>query len=157
MKQLTIIRHAQARSGGMDFERPLSPRGEHDAERMAQRMQVDGLSVDIILSSPAARAAATAKTFAKHLCSSEFPIEWHDSLYNATRREIMTLVRAINANHTPAVIVGHNPALTEISIFLQDDTISYMPTCSVITIQFLDENWTDITPHTGTLQRYATV
>jgi phosphohistidine phosphatase len=157
MKQLTIIRHAQARSGGMDFERPLNLRGQQDADCMAKRMQADGLSADIMLSSPAVRAASTAKTFAKHLGNTELPIEWHDTLYNATRQEIMNLMRELDSEHNHAVIVGHNPALTEISLFLQNDTIGYMPTCSVITIQFFDKKWKDITPHTGTLLRYATV
>jgi phosphohistidine phosphatase len=156
MKQLTIIRHAEARAGGMDFERPLSLRGEQDAERMAKRLEQDGISADIILSSPAARAAATAKAFATHIGSAAPAIIWHDAIYNARTQDLIDVIAAIDTKHSHAVIVGHNPALSDVADLLQDHPAGYMPPCGVITIQFFDEHWTDLTPHTGTLLRYET-
>jgi phosphohistidine phosphatase len=156
MKQLTLVRHAEARTCGMDFDRPLSLRGEQDAERMAQRLQTDGISADVILSSPAARAASTASTFAQHMGNAGSPIVWHDVLYDASRKDLMSLLSTLDAKYDHVVIVGHNPSITDIATLLQNDPVSYMPPCSVITIQFSAEHWSQLAPNTGTLLRYVT-
>ena len=68
----------------------------------------------------------------------------------------MSLLATLDAKHVHAVIVGHNPFMTEIATLLQSDPVGYMPPCSVITIQFSAEHWSELAPNTGTLLRYET-
>jgi phosphohistidine phosphatase len=62
-----LMRHAQAAAGGAgsDHERPLTPHGFFQAERLAAALQERELRVDRILSSPYRRALQTAKEMAK--------------------------------------------------------------------------------------------
>jgi phosphohistidine phosphatase len=50
-----------------DRERPLEPRGERDAAKMSRRWSQRHAKPDLIMSSPAARALATATVVAKGL------------------------------------------------------------------------------------------
>ena len=64
MKSLTLFRHAKTQRDsltGRDIDRQLNERGERDAPRMGEELRTLGLDYDLILSSPAARAAQTAE------------------------------------------------------------------------------------------------
>ena len=69
--QLLFLRHADAGDPlawkGPDEDRPLSPRGERQAERIARHIESIGAGPDVILSSPKLRAFQTAEAVAKRL------------------------------------------------------------------------------------------
>jgi phosphohistidine phosphatase len=69
--QLLFLRHADAGDPldwkGADEDRPLSPKGERQAERMARHLESIGIDVDVILSSPKLRAFQTAEAVAERL------------------------------------------------------------------------------------------
>jgi phosphohistidine phosphatase len=62
-RRLLLFRHAKSDSpqGGSDHERPLGPRGRHDAPRMGEEMARRGLKPELALVSTATR---TRETFA---------------------------------------------------------------------------------------------
>ena len=60
MKTIILVRHAKSSWDDFtipDFDRPLNDRGKRDAPVMAARLKEHGLSPDLLLSSPARRAA----------------------------------------------------------------------------------------------------
>jgi phosphohistidine phosphatase SixA len=66
--RLLICRHAKANrqdAGLRDFDRPLNQRGERDAPEMARRLAQRGVRSDLIMTSPAERALATALHYAR--------------------------------------------------------------------------------------------
>ena len=68
MKQLILVRHAKSDWGNPgldDFDRPLNERGKKNAPVMAQRLLDKKIKIDAFISSPAKRAAKTAKIFAE--------------------------------------------------------------------------------------------
>ena len=67
MKQITLVRHAKSswHRGLRDIDRPLNARGERDAPLMAMHLRKQGFSPDILISSPATRAATTAEEIAR--------------------------------------------------------------------------------------------
>lgn len=68
--QLILIRHAEPESGASyaeDALRPLTPHGREVQERVAQALQLQGISPDIVLSSPRIRAVQTAEITAQLL------------------------------------------------------------------------------------------
>src|SRR6185437_7743677 len=70
MKTLFLVRHAKSSRdppGLPDEDRPLAGRGERDAPKMGRRLAKRDAEPDLILSSPASRALATAKLFAAKL------------------------------------------------------------------------------------------
>jgi len=69
--QILFLRHADAGDPlawmGPDEDRPLSPKGERQAERVARHLESLGAIPDVILSSPKLRAFQTAEAVAKRL------------------------------------------------------------------------------------------
>ncbi len=70
MKTLFFVRHAKSSWDDItapDRDRPLNDRGKRDAPRMGERLAKRHVKADLILSSPANRAIATAQIIAKKL------------------------------------------------------------------------------------------
>ena len=89
MKSLTLFRHAKTErdsTTGRDFDRQLAERGERDAVRIGEEIRGLGLTYDLILSSPAARAAQTAELagLAPH---------FDERIYDASSAELLAIVQ----------------------------------------------------------------
>ena len=70
MKTLFLVRHAKSSKDDptlTDKERPLNDRGRRDAPKMGERLAKRDVEPDLIVSSPAVRALATAQIFAEKL------------------------------------------------------------------------------------------
>jgi phosphohistidine phosphatase SixA len=113
---VSIMRHAKSDwdvGARADFERPLSPRGERDAARMAKWLLEQTFVPDLIVSSTAVRAEQTARIVAHALGG--IPITWRDDLYLA---QLDVLVGALA--DPPAgnwMLIGHNPGLEDLVEF----------------------------------------
>lgn len=72
MKQLYFVRHGfsemnKAHQWSGHIDTPLTPEGHEQAKRAGQKAKAEGLSFDIIVSSPLLRAHHTAQHIAKHV------------------------------------------------------------------------------------------
>ena len=153
MKQLTLVRHAQAEpalAGQSDFDRVLTRRGTEDAAELARRLKQRKLQVDHILTSSAARALATAEIFARVLKLPHDAIETDDRLYTAGPIQFLKTLHECGAAHRHILLASHNPGIAEFADKLADDRrIEAMPTCSVVTMQFTIADWTKLEWHSG--------
>ena len=147
MKQLALVRHAHAHGlepGLEDFERRLDRRGRHEAEAMARRARELGLAPDHLISSPADRAIATAREFAKAL---EFPlprIRHDDRVYRAERDQLVAILRAAPPDAARVMLVGHNPGLSELAAWLTGEDLGDLPTAALYVVTTGLEHWTDL-------------
>jgi len=99
MKQLILVRHAKSDWGNPaldDIDRPLNERGKKDAPMMAQRLLDKKVKIDAFFSSPAKRAAKTAKIFAEAYQQKKGDITFKEKLYLAEPESIMSVVLADN-------------------------------------------------------------
>ncbi|MGB0839957.1 MAG: SixA phosphatase family protein, partial [Chitinophagales bacterium] len=64
-----------------DMDRPLNNRGKYDAPRIGTYLKQQGLVPELLLSSPAKRARATAYSIAKNLDYEQSAIRFIDALY----------------------------------------------------------------------------
>lgn len=160
MKQLTLIRHAKSDwttgHGIRDIDRPLNHRGERDAPRMATHLRQQGFLPELILSSPATRAATTAEEIARGVGYDIDRILWKDQIYAAVISELLALISAIDANCSHVAMVGHNPSFTELANRLQSHPIDNIPTCGVVGIQFDVNEWANIPDTRGSLLCFDT-
>lgn len=136
---VSIMRHAKSdwESGGRaDFERPLAPRGERDAGRMAKWLSGQAFVPEQIVSSTAVRAAQTARIVAAALGG--IPIIWRDGLYLA---ELAVLVETLAQPPAPNwMLVGHNPGLEDLVEFCDPQIrtrsrfVKLMPTAAIYAV-----------------------
>jgi len=144
MKTLTLLRHAKSSwsdTSLADHERPLNRRGERDVPAMAVRIQDAGVRPSLIISSPAVRTWATAKTVARQI---SYPIEFlqrEAELYLANLNSLLDIVAEQDVSFNSIMIVGHNPGLTEFANFLHPGLTRNLPTCGVVSFSIDAADW----------------
>lgn len=146
MKTLLVYRHAHARGVAPpdmdDHGRPLSVQGERDARRMGERLRMEGLVPDLVLSSTAVRAAETAR-IAGEAAGFADRIETDGDLYEAEPEACLDVVRQGAGAEETVMIVGHNPAFMEL-VRAAGNGVEAMPTGAVGVIAVDAEAWSDL-------------
>lgn len=158
MKHLTIIRHAKSSwssSAGTDFDRPLNGRGERSAPQMAQHLkETVELRPDYVISSPAARAIATARIIAPALGIAVSAIVQNQAVYNASLHSLVYTVSEIPDQYQNAVIFGHMPGVEELVRFLSGAALDHYPTCGVAMLKLDLTAWADAGENCGSLLNF---
>ncbi len=133
MKTLLLLRHAKSSwddAGLQDFDRPLNRRGMKTAPLMGRFMGERKLSPDLVLSSPAKRAAQTAQLVVE-TAGLGCELRYDERIYAAsvpTLQEVLADVRA-----GEVLLVGHNPGLEELLEHLTGES-EEMPTAALARI-----------------------
>lgn len=152
MKTLYLIRHAKSDwsdDGLADFDRPLNERGRRDAPQMAAFLLGRGGVPQLIVSSPAKRAYATARAFADRFEIPENDISLRDDLYEAPTRTVLRAIRELPDHVDRAAIFGHNPSLTYVVQQFAGDYVDNVPTCGVAVVVGEVDSWAEMAPEAG--------
>jgi phosphohistidine phosphatase len=115
-RELLLLRHAKSAwdtEAEEDFARPLAPRGRRTAPRIGRWLAKRGLRPDSILTSPAVRAAQTARLVAAELGVADARILAERGLYEASAERIAALA-AERGQGRRVLVVGHNPGLEDL-------------------------------------------
>jgi phosphohistidine phosphatase len=119
---LYFIRHADALALGErgiteDAERPLSEKGEEQANAAAKALKKHGVDLDRLYTSPLLRARQTADILAKTWSSGALAVETCDALEPGSKPR--KLSRFLLKQEGERVgLVGHMPHLAEIAAWL---------------------------------------
>jgi len=152
MRTLFLVRHAKSSRDEprlADRDRPLNKRGKRDAPEMARRLARRSERPELIVTSPAVRALATAKVIADALDVAAANIVTLESLYDAAADALLQVIRGLDDRYTCAMIVGHNPGMTNAANLLASATIENVPTCGVVVVRFTARSWADIRDRAG--------
>lgn len=123
MTELYLLRHAHAGDplawDGPDDRRPLSDKGEKQADRLGRFLIGIGFQPDAIITSPKVRAAQTAEIVAGHL---GVPVRVDERLGGPLGLgELERVLRTAGDPERP-VVVGHDPDFSELVAILCDTT-----------------------------------
>jgi phosphohistidine phosphatase len=146
MKVLLLIRHAKAAqdSPGTDFDRPLKRRGIKDARAMADRIRDKDLVPTRLISSPALRAAQTAREMAAVWAYPEGLIQWEQELYTDGSPAVCeALIREVEEGCGVLALVGHNPGMGWLADSLTDISVDRFPTAAIAAIDVALTSWKD--------------
>jgi len=111
---LFILRHGEAGNRmtvvEKDSERPLTPEGRTEMQKIAKSLKAIGLQTDRIYTSPLRRARETAEIAAKIL---EIPTleEWDELKPDGSKTGLYRKLARLEQNLRP-ILVGHEPYLT---------------------------------------------
>ena len=147
MKTLYILRHAKSsweQSELRDFERPLAERGLRDIKIMGQRFSQHQRSVECIITSPAVRTKTTALLFAREIGFPEDDISANPELYFAGATMFLKAASLIDEDFQSAMLVGHNPAITEFVNDICNAGIDNIPTCGLVELRLPIEQWSAV-------------
>ena len=146
MKVITFLRHSKSSWDYdiHDIHRPLSPVGIEKIKKTANSSKNHFISCEIIFTSPANRALYTSILLSKNLSINYNKIKICDELYTFSFTEIMKFIKNIDDIYSNVVLVGHNPAYTEISNYFSENKILNLPTARWFSLKFKSDNWSDI-------------
>jgi len=152
MKTLFLLRHAKSSwddPTADDIDRPLAPRGEKDAPRLGAFLAATKNRPDLILSSPAERAKATAKRVAR---AADYPgeIRLEPAIYLADAPTLLGVVHRLPDEADCVMLVGHNPGL-ETLVTMLCGASARLPTAALACIAFDTDRWAAVQAGTGTL------
>jgi phosphohistidine phosphatase len=108
--RLILMRHAKSDWGGQgDHDRPLNPRGQRTAPRVAAALKAAGWVPDVVLSSDSTRTHETwllmADTFP------EADVRFERRLYLADAPAIFAALATVGEAQT-VLLLGHNPGMS---------------------------------------------
>ena len=157
---LHLLRHAKSSWGQPelgDAERPLAPRGERAARKLARELRRQGIAPRLVLCSAARRARETLDLLRPALPAGvEILVE--EGLYGAGPAELMQRLRGLPGGHGEVMLVGHNPALHELALALAGDTApeplrAGLPAGALVSLRFGATSWARIAAGKGMVAR----
>jgi len=119
---------------------------------MGQALREIGYVPDLIISSPASRAATTARIVAMALDYPFEQIEYQASIYESGHGNLVHLLSHLDDQLKKVMLVGHNPALTILANKIGDTPIANLPTSGAYCAAFNTNSWSRIKRKTGKLQ-----
>jgi phosphohistidine phosphatase len=155
-RELWLLRHGKSdRDISIDdFDRPLKKRGKRAAERIGDWMKQHNLIPDLVISSPAQRAIATAKVVCKAVGLSGKSIRQDKRIYAQGFEILKNVLAECPVKSSRVLIVGHNPELEELLINLagennMPDIDKLLPTAALARLAMPDD-WAN--PEAGSAQ-----
>ena len=159
MKTLRVLRHAKASQdspSGLDFDRPLKPRGQRQALALGRMMREQGMAVDAIVASPAARVVETVSGLIDGGGASCEP-RFDRRIYNASTETLIEVIREAGDKVERLFIVGHNPGLQHLLLHLADEdrdglreeVAASFPTAALAELRLSVEHWREVGPRSG--------
>ncbi len=141
-RTLILLRHGHAEDAGWrsDRDRPLSARGVKDATAAGQELGRRGLRPDVVFSSPAVRAEASAEAA---LVAAGLPgaLVLESRIYEASVRTLLELVRTLPEGARCAFLVGHNPGFSELLGYLAPDAVAPLATAGLVALELSIVTW----------------
>lgn len=113
-RRIILLRHGHADDSAQDFDRPLSPAGRDAARRAGTSLASAGLLPDIVLTSSAPRALATAELAAR-AAGYAGAIQAERALYLASDAKYLGELRRLPVQAGSVWLVGHNPGLSALA------------------------------------------
>ncbi len=119
MHELILLRHAEAvpiETTGDDQARPLSPRGEQEAQAAGLWLASHGLRPERVLCSPTRRTDETTRLALAAIDAAPVP-QMAVEIYNASPGELLALLDQ-HGDAGTVMLVGHNPGIERLVALL---------------------------------------
>jgi phosphohistidine phosphatase len=118
-RRLVLVRHAEAGLAPLDSDRPLTPRGERDAGALGGWLAGLGIAPDRVVVSPARRTRQTWDR-ARAALDGAPEAEFDERIYDNTVDGLFEIIRESDGDVGTLVVVGHNPAVGQLTSDLDD-------------------------------------
>jgi len=152
-KKLFLFRHGKSDWDApftSDHERPLSLRGERDAQNMGMLLTASGTPLpELVVCSTALRARATLD-LALRAGQWSPEVVMSDALYEASIEEVAALVRDLPAGKSRVMLVGHEPTWSGLVRHFTGGRVR-MPTAAMARIDFGVSSWPALVAGEGEL------
>ena len=156
-KILFLLRHAKSSWDDpslQDIDRPLNKRGKRNAPEMGRRLAEYDVKPEIVVSSPARRVFRTAEKVSQELGFEKADIRIDERIYSQGSDAVLKVINELDDKYKSAMIVFHNPAITNLVNELAGTYIDNVPTCGVAVIGFDTGKWSEVKKGKGKLIKF---
>ncbi|MGA5821950.1 SixA phosphatase family protein [Kitasatospora sp. NPDC094028] len=162
VRTLVVLRHAKSAWPDVpDAERPLAPRGRRDAPAAGAWLSEAALLPDLVVCSPARRAAETFE-LACGQWRRRPPVAFDPRVYGADAAGLVEVLRDVEEAVGTLLLIGHQPALQDLVLDLSAGTRGEaverlrrkFPTCGLAVVR-IAWPWTRLGPGAGRLVDFA--
>lgn len=130
LKSLTFVRHSYAVASsefpGSDGDRPLTEKGTEAARALDQALATSAPPPDLILVSDALRAQQTLHELVQY-CAGKPEIKVLRELYDCSAGQLYNIILDNQEGCSRMLIVGHNPALSQLYSMLSGEFTALSP------------------------------
>ena len=148
MKTLILGRHAKSEWPDQtpDLQRPLKDRGRKDAASLARLLADQGLTPDLIITSPARRAQQTAEIFARQLGYTA-PLQIEAAVYHEGTQGLLQVIQGLPDGAETVMIFGHNPTMEDMVTRLLRSQVEFvLPTSALACFESWGASWGQFGP-----------
>jgi len=158
-----LLRHAKSDWPDVpDRDRPLAKRGKRDAPVVGRWLRDHGYLPEIVICSAARRTRQTWDLVAPELGGSP-SVRFEPRAYAASALTLLYLVRELPADCRAALLIGHNPGVSELASSLVETAEGdgpgspglRFPTAAVAILEFSGD-WAELALARARLVAYAT-
>lgn len=149
-RELLLLRHGKSdrHVESADIDRPLKKRGRRGAKRIGLWLWEEGLIPDLVLSSSAERAKATAYLVCENLSIKKEDIQLDRRLYGKGVDSLRTVLADSPQDARRVLLIGHNPELEALLVELVGlvnlpQAEKLMPTATLARLEMPDD-WTHL-------------
>lgn len=151
MPTLHLLRHAKSSwdsSTLHDHDRRLAPRGVRACALISAYVREQGIAPELVLCSTAVRTRETLAGVEDAFDPSP-RIEFRAGIYGASKKSLLSVVRAIPLGTGSAMLIGHQPGIGALALDLAgsgrrlSDLEVKFPTAALATLEF-DCDWGDL-------------
>jgi len=164
-RQLVLLRHAKSSWTDpelADHDRPLAPRGQRDARRIATYVQDHDLAPALVLCSSAVRTRETLAPIVLVLVGSRVRVE--AALYEGTGEQLLARLRRVPDSVPSVLVIAHNPGLQQLcltlaasgAVGLRPRVEAKFPTGALATLTIPMTSWRGLGPGMATLTAFVT-
>lgn len=138
-KTFSLMRHGEAEDASPDYTRKLTWKGEEQVFSVAEQLQQNHITFDIILASSAARTTHTATIIHEYFEQApQLLISPH--LYNFSFVTCQEVLELLHPDIRSILVVGHNPGISRVSNQLSQDQMYFSTAhCTVMQIDQLPQ------------------
>ena len=146
-KKLLLVRHGKSswkHPGLADHERPLLKTGIERTARVGKFLLDNGIKPGLIVSSHAVRAFETARILGGVLGYPAHDILIESNIYYYGSDGLFDLAMALPNDKEVAMLVGHNPAMTQLANMFLEQKLDYLPTTGVVCVSIGTDKWEEL-------------
>lgn len=144
IKQLVLIRHAQAADHQNDFERALSAFGKIQIASVTEKISKQAIKIDKVLYSAAKRTKQSAERIASCL-GYKIELEADNQLYLCSASYLYDAIAVTDNSIATLCLIAHNPGISEFANkLIQAPIYKDLGTAEVLVVNLKTDNWTDI-------------
>lgn len=165
MRRLMLLRHAKSSwpANTADRDRPLAVRGREAAPVMGRYLAEELLLPDLVLISPAKRTVETWE-LVRPMLPERPGTHFEPRIYESPSERLLKVAQEVEPGVRTLLMIGHNPGFEELAARLTSHGDRYAaarmaqkyPTCGLAVLDFDIEDWRDLSPRSGRLDRFVT-